>query len=839
MEQTAQVFKGLKPHILHGNSKYDKNHHTLISTLQTAYRRDINPDVIIIDEIHYGYSGKMIKELINNRDEIQIIGLSATPYDESGNLLDGFDVILNKYDIKYMIHNGYLVPIRSFILTKPDLSNVNIIAGDYDVNELGRIVCDNNTIMEIVSSTKEFIEKSKKTIIFAVDINHAELLSQAYKHAGFTTTALHSKLSKDDIKFEIDRFKKGYTKVLVSVLMLTTGFDVPETDVAVIARPTRSQNLYKQMVGRIARLAVNKKYGILLDCGNVIESLGKPLDPIKPIVGNQIENKLKCDICKSENLKLKKTKDTLFWMCKDCSFKKEIENKNLYICEYCNKKHTYESNFDLVNNKLYLNCECGYETLVSEFSGQEEFVEIDILKSNNSVINNILLSYEVKMTEYFGENILEDEKRLLEAQELKKEIEKDIKTYENANLLMLINQFHKNIFEEHTLIYLIKSLNIKTIQKINSNLSAIRLVDIKYLTIKLSISDLLSKKVWENIESEIYSINTIFENYKSFFELYMPLYLIILNDVLTINDLKKDFKFEDLISNELKNKISKEQAYIDFVYKLIGLKIDLFIGILEFKDARSFVMNLNLKSKEEWNEYRKRNDYPSFLPKNPYSYYSQTGWKNINDWLGIKQNDTNLNCKYLSYAEAKEFVSYLNLRSRKMWNKYCSNNIKGYKEKPDNIPENPNEIYKNIGWTNWNDWLDFYNRHVTYKESQKYVQTLGIKSRRQWQEYYRNNKIPNDIPIDPVSIYRNSGWENFKEWLGVQEEIDSNEKNNYYTFEEARSYVHSLNLNSIKEWKDYCNGLIPELGEIPSFIPKNPKEVYKKKGWWGLYDWIG
>ena len=37
----------------------------------------------------------------------------------------------------------------------------------------------------------------------------------------------------------------------------------------------------------------------------------------------------------------------------------------------------------------------------------------------------------------------------------------------------------------------------------------------------------------------------------------------------------------------------------------------------------------------------------------------------------------------------------------------------------------------------------------------------------------------------------------------------------------------------------YCNGLMIELGNIPDFIPKNPKQVYKNKGWWGLYDWLG
>jgi len=377
MKQTAEVFKGLKPQIIHGTKKFDKNHHTLISTIQTAYRRDINPDVIIVDEIHHGYSGKMIKELIKNKKDIQIIGLSATPYDESGKLLEGFDLVLNKYDMKYMIKNGYLVPIRSYVLTKPDLSSVEMLAGDYNITQLGKIVSKNNTILEIVTSSKSFILESKKTIVFAVDINHAELLSKSYRQNGFTSVALHSKLQKKTIEFEIERFKKGHTKVLVSILMLTTGFDVPETDLAIIARPTKSQNLYKQMVGRIARIAKDKKYGIILDCGNVIENLGKPLDPIKASNSHESDSKLVCDECKSENLHFEKNQYGMFWECKDCGYIKEIESKNLYQCENCDTKYTYKGDFEIVNNKLYLNCTCGYETLISKFTGSEKFIEIE------------------------------------------------------------------------------------------------------------------------------------------------------------------------------------------------------------------------------------------------------------------------------------------------------------------------------------------------------------------------------------------------------------------------------------------------------------------------------
>ena len=156
--------------------------------------------------------------------------------------------------------NDFLVhKLRQYELIKQDLSKIRIIAGDYDKGQLNKFVCDNKKILEIVESTKDFIDNSKKTIVFAVDIEHSELLTQAYINAGFKAKALHSKLNKDndnepiEISEEIENFRIGKTKVLVSVLMLTTGFDVPDTDCAIIARPTRSQNLYKQMVGRILR----------------------------------------------------------------------------------------------------------------------------------------------------------------------------------------------------------------------------------------------------------------------------------------------------------------------------------------------------------------------------------------------------------------------------------------------------------------------------------------------------------------------------------------------------------------------------------------------------------
>ena len=244
MEQTLNTFKNSKPQKIHKNTPYDKNHPILISTIQTASRRDLNPDVIIIDEIHYGFDGKMIENLIRDKPNIRIIGLSATPYDRNGRLLQGFDLVINKYDMKYMIENEYLVPLESYVLVRQNLKNVKLIAGDYNLSQLSKVVSNNNTILEIIRTSKEFIEKSKKTIVFAVDINHCELLTEAFKNEGFNAKSLHSNNDRDEFE-TIENFKKGYIKVLVSVLKLTTGFDVPDTDLAIIARPTKSQILYK------------------------------------------------------------------------------------------------------------------------------------------------------------------------------------------------------------------------------------------------------------------------------------------------------------------------------------------------------------------------------------------------------------------------------------------------------------------------------------------------------------------------------------------------------------------------------------------------------------------
>ena len=55
----------------------------------------------------------------------------------------------------------------------------------------------------------------------------------------------------------------------------------------------------------------------------------------------------------------------------------------------------------------------------------------------------------------------------------------------------------------------------------------------------------------------------------------------------------------------------------------------------------------------------------------------------------------------------------------------------------------------------------------------------------------------------------------------------------YLNFNEAKEFVHNLNLKKYREWRDYCIS-----GNKPIKIPSNPQNTYKNKGWINMADWI-
>ena len=394
LEQLQDTFAALDPQIIHGSKDYNKNHSVFISTIQTAHKRDLGfePTMILIDEVHYGFSGKMIKQLLADFNG-RLVGLSATPYDERGESLQGFDLHINQYDLKYMLENRYLLYPKCYAPLKVDLSNISMVGADYNQSDLDSEFNNLESISQVVESTKDMISKRKASLVFCINISHSEAIAKAYSDAGIPTKAIHSKLTKEEQANILTAYKNGALKMLANPMMLTTGFDHPITDTIVLARATQSQNLYRQMVGRALRLSEGKEDAVILDCSNVVSSLGLPTEDIKKRDTSVSKGIRICSECKSVKLYKKIENNKAYMQCADCGHT-EAAMENGYECEACGLVHTNNAKFTTINKDLYLICnECTSETIVSESSSKEEMSLIFDSSYIDGLKKRVTLSY--------------------------------------------------------------------------------------------------------------------------------------------------------------------------------------------------------------------------------------------------------------------------------------------------------------------------------------------------------------------------------------------------------------------------------------------------------------
>jgi hypothetical protein len=112
------------------------------------------------------------------------------------------------------------------------------------------------------------------------------------------------------------------------------------------------------------------------------------------------------------------------------------------------------------------------------------------------------------------------------------------------------------------------------------------------------------------------------------------------------------------------------------------------------------------------------------------------------------------------------------------------------------------------------------------------VRGLKLKNQFAWKEFCKSGRKPDNIPSNPNRTYFESGWTGFNDWLG--NDLSSNIKKNFVTYEEARVLAIKLKLRSAKDWQEYA-----KTTARPHFIPYSPSRVYKNCGWNGWADFLG
>jgi hypothetical protein len=142
------------------------------------------------------------------------------------------------------------------------LAKIQNVAGDYNQGKLAEVMAASvgSTVQAVLTHAAD-----RAMIVFATSVDHAELLAQTLTEHGMPARDVTGGHSREYRNAAYSSFRSGNLQALVTVQVLTEGADFPRCDSVVMARPTRSQSLYSQMVGRALRPYPGKTDALVLD----------------------------------------------------------------------------------------------------------------------------------------------------------------------------------------------------------------------------------------------------------------------------------------------------------------------------------------------------------------------------------------------------------------------------------------------------------------------------------------------------------------------------------------------------------------------------------------------
>jgi ATP-dependent helicase IRC3 len=229
-------------------------------------------DKILVDECHHSTAQSYlnIMELAGVLGESKklLIGFTATPQRSDGKALAGiYKKISYVYGLRPAIKDGWLVDIKAFrVDTRTDISNVSTLGGDFKAEELADKINNPERNLKIVEAWKK-VGESRQTVVFCANIAHTKAVAEKFSSEGIPTEAIWGDDPERAVKLE--KHKSGEIKVLVNCNLLTEGYDDPNIQCIILARPTKSPVLFTQMCGRGTRLSNSKKDCLIVDVMDV------------------------------------------------------------------------------------------------------------------------------------------------------------------------------------------------------------------------------------------------------------------------------------------------------------------------------------------------------------------------------------------------------------------------------------------------------------------------------------------------------------------------------------------------------------------------------------------
>ena len=233
------------------------------------WRQERGRIVVIIDECHVLF--KFYREWMAAWDDVTFIGLSATPWTKGLGKL--FDDLIIVETTETLISRGYLSPFEAYGPSHPYLARIRIVAGDYHEGELAAAM---NKPALVADTVATWLAKgqNRPTFVFAVNRAHARNLQAQFEEFSAPTAYIDAFTEMPERNAIRDKFHAGEIKVVCSVGCLTTGVDWDVRCIC-LCRPTRSEMLFVQMIGRGLRTAPGKDKLLILDHSDTHVRLGE------------------------------------------------------------------------------------------------------------------------------------------------------------------------------------------------------------------------------------------------------------------------------------------------------------------------------------------------------------------------------------------------------------------------------------------------------------------------------------------------------------------------------------------------------------------------------------
>jgi len=319
-KQTSESFEGTEiiPHKINADTKsLSATTGVFVVMVETLARREhllrlLKPDLIIIDEAHFGNFTK----IIDIYPKAYVLGVTATPVGK--HFFKYYTDIVQVIDTPDLIEQGFLVPYRAYQMEAADLSGLKKVSGEYSGKSQYEAFAKVKVYNGVVEEWRKRCQ-GKKTIVFNCNIKHSNEMTEEFVKAGIKSYSITSKTKKDDREKWLDEFENGDCMVINNASILTTGYDNVYIEGVILNRATDSLPLFLQMCGRGSRpcIEISKTEFICLDFGGNHTRHGMWSQPRKWVL---------------EEKKKKKLGEAVVKECKECS---AMVYGSARVCQYC------------------------------------------------------------------------------------------------------------------------------------------------------------------------------------------------------------------------------------------------------------------------------------------------------------------------------------------------------------------------------------------------------------------------------------------------------------------------------------------------------------------------